>query len=214
MQVGKNDKLAGVRLIKVRDFLRQHDESFSGEALAEFFKVNGDRKQEIEQGLLGAGYSEHHQSEKSRYLVTSLGRQLCNAKFVSRISREQAEILVRSFLDRVASINERDELTHRVTGVRVFGSYVGERADLGDVDLAVAIEPRRETHVEESIERAQQSGKSIRNFLDRITFGPTEVKKILKDGSPYLSIHDFEEVEKLGTPYEVIFSRDNDLPHV
>lgn len=214
MQVGKNDKLAGVRLIKVRDFLRQHDESFSGEAVAEFFKVVGDRKQEIEQGLLGAGYSEPHQSEKSRYLVTSLGRQLCNAKFVSRISREQAEILVRSFLGRVASINEREELTHRVTGVRVFGSYVGDKADLGDVDLAVAIEPRRETHVEESIERAQQSGKSIRNFLDRITFGPTEVQKILKDGSPYLSIHGFDEVEKLGTPYEVLFPLDKDGRHV
>jgi predicted nucleotidyltransferase len=206
MQVGKKDTLGGVRLIKVRDFLRLHDESFPAEAIGEFFKVSAGRKQEIEQALLSAGYSAPHKSDKTRYEVTPLGRQLCNAKFVSRISRGQAEVLVQSFLARVANINERDELTHRVTGVRVFGSYLADKADLGDVDLAIAIEPRRESHVEESIERAEQSGKTIRNFLDRITFGQTEVKKLLKDGSPYLSIHDFDEVDKLGTPYKVLLS--------
>ncbi|SHL55185.1 hypothetical protein [Bradyrhizobium lablabi] len=208
MQVGKKETVAGVRLIKVRDFLKLQEESFRAEAIGEFFKVSGNRRQEIEQALLSAGYSSQHKSDKTRYLVTPLGRQLCNAKFVSRISREQAETLVRSFQARVANINERDELTHRVTGVRVFGSYITDRADLGDIDFAVAIEPRRDTHVEESIKRAEQSGKTIRNFLERITFGQTEVRKLLKDGSPYLSLHDFDEVDKLGTPYKVLLSNE------
>jgi predicted nucleotidyltransferase len=209
MQVEKNETLAGVRLIKVRDFLRLYlmlyEQSFPAEAIEDFFKVSGGRKQEIEEALVRAGYVAPHESDKTRYLVAPLGMQLCNARFIPRISREKAEALLRSFLARVASINERDELTHKVTGVRVFGSYLTDKADLGDIDLAVAIKARRKSHVKESIERANQSGKTIRSFVDRITFGRSEVRKLLKDGSPYLSIHEFDEVDELGIPYKVLF---------
>ncbi len=205
MQVERNETLAGVRLIKVRDFLRRHEESFPAEAIGEFFKVSGGRKQEIEEALVRAGYVAPHESDKPRYLITPLGLQLCNARFIPRISREKAEALLQSFLARVASINERDEFTHKVTGVRVFGSYLTDKADLGDIDLAVAIEARRKSHVNESMERANQSGKTIRSFLDRITFGRSEVRTLLKGGSPYLSIHEFDEVDELETPCKVLF---------
>ncbi|MGY2808022.1 MULTISPECIES: hypothetical protein [unclassified Bradyrhizobium] len=205
MQVGKNETLAGVRLIKLRDFLRFHEVSFPAEAIGEQFKVNGGRKQEIEEALVRAGYVTRHEEDKTRYLVAPLGMQLCNARFISRISREKAEALLQSFLVRVVSINERDELTHKVTGVRVFGSYLTDKADLGDIDLAVAIKARRESHVKESVERANQSVRAIRSFLDRITFGRSEVKKLLKGGSPYLSVHEFDEVDELGIPYKVLF---------
>ncbi|MFB9266889.1 hypothetical protein ACFFWD_27630 [Bradyrhizobium erythrophlei] len=206
MQVKKNETLAGVRLIKVRDFLRPHEESFPAGAIGEFFKVSGGRKREIEEALVRAGYAAPHESDKTRYLVTPLGLQLCNARFIPRISREKAEALLQSFLARMASINQRDELTHKVTGVRVFGRYLTDKADLGDIDLAVAIKARRKSHVKESIERANQSGKTICSFLDRISFGRSEVRKLLKGGSPYLSIHEFDEVDELGAPYKVLFS--------
>jgi hypothetical protein len=60
MQVEKNETLAGVRLIKVRDFLRLYlmlyEQSFPAEAIEDFFKVSGGRKQEIEEALVRAGY--------------------------------------------------------------------------------------------------------------------------------------------------------------
>ena len=191
--------------MKVRDFLRLQKESFPAEAIGEQFKVSGGRKQEIEEALVRAGYVIPDENHKTRYLVTPLGMQLSNAKFISRISREKAEALLQSFLVRVISINERDELTHKVTGVRVFGSYLTDKADLGDIDLAVAIKARRESHVKESVERANQSVRAVRSFLDRITFGRSEVRKLLKGGSRYLSIHEFDEVDELGIPYKVLF---------
>ena len=205
MQVRKNETLAGVRLIKVRGFLRLQEESFPAEAIGEQFNVSGGRKQEIEEALVRAGYVTPDENDNMRYLVTPLGIQLCNARFISRISREKAEALLQSFLVRVISINERDELTHKVTGARVFGSYLTDKADLGDIDLAVAIKPRRQSHVKESVERANQSGRAVRSFLDRITFGRSEVRKLLKGGSPYLSIHEFDEVDELEIPYKVLF---------
>src|SRR5437773_6502052 len=69
-----------------------------------------------------------------------------NAKFVRRITRPEAETLVAELLERVKLVNERDELTHRVTEVRVFGSYLGDKPDLGDIDLAIEFSPRRPTH--------------------------------------------------------------------
>jgi hypothetical protein len=35
---------------------------------------------------------------------------------------------VAGLIERVRLVNERDELTHRVTEVRVFGSYLSDKA--------------------------------------------------------------------------------------
>ncbi|KRR15001.1 hypothetical protein [Bradyrhizobium valentinum] len=213
MQVGRDDTIAGLRLMHVRDFLRwAGDNSVRPDAIDEYFKVDPARAREIEQALLDAGYLEKEEAKFTNesgtwYVAGGLGRQLCNAKFVRRITRDEAEKLVVSFLERVKGVNERDELTHRVEEVRVFGSYLGGKSDLGDVDLAVAFEPRRPTHVEESLLRAEQSGKRINNYLGRLFYGQHEVKKLLKHRSPYLSIHEVGELEKLGTNFKVLFRR-------
>jgi len=71
----------------------------------------------------------------------------------------------------------------------------------GDVDLAVEFTPRRPTHVEEAKQRAAQSGKKMSNFLQLITYGTYEIRQILKNRSPYLSIHEYGEPEQLGVPF-------------
>ena len=212
MQVGREETIAGVRLMKVRDFLRwTGDCSVQLDAVKERFDCDSAKAEQIEKALIDAGYIEDDPNETEPgnwYVVSALGKQLCNAKFVRRITRPEAEKLVAGLLERVKLVNERDELTHRVTEVRVFGSYLGDRADLGDVDLAVQFTPRRPTHVEEAKRRAAQSGKAMSNFLQIITYGRHEVRQILKNRSPYLSIHEYGEPEELGVPYQVLFSAD------
>jgi predicted nucleotidyltransferase len=212
MQVGRDETIAGVRLIKVRDFLRFIGESSVRQsAIMERFDCDQTKAEAIVQALLDAGYIENASNDAksgNRHVVSDLGIQLRNAKFVRRITRHEAEKLVAGLLERVKQVNKRDELTHRVTEVRVFGSYLGNKADLGDVDLAVQFTPRRPTHVEEAKLRAAQSGKTMGNYLQIITYGRHEVRQILKNRSPYLSIHEFGEPEKLGVPYRVLFSTD------
>jgi predicted nucleotidyltransferase len=212
MQVGREDTIAGVRLMKVRNFLRwTGDCSVQLDAIKERFDCDNAKAEQIEKALIDAGYIEDDPNETEPgnwYVVSALGKQLCNAKFVRRITRPEAEKLVAGLLERVKLVNERDELTHRVTEVRVFGSYLGDRADLGDVDLAVQFTPRRPTHVEEAKRRAAQSGKTMSNFLQIITYGRHEIGQILKNRSPYLSIHEYGEPEELGVPYQVLFSAD------
>jgi predicted nucleotidyltransferase len=213
MQVGREETIAGVRLVKVRDFLRwTGDCSVQLVAIKERFGCDEATAEQIEKALIEAGYLEEDPNEKEPgkgYVVSALGRQLRNAKFVRRISRREADALVAGLLERVKLVNERDELTHSVTEVRVFGSYLSDKADLGDVDLAVEFTPRRATHIEEAKLRAAQSGKTMGNYLQIITYGRHEVRQILKSRSPYLSIHEFGEPEKLGVPYAVLFSADS-----
>jgi hypothetical protein len=64
-----------------------------------------------------------HGVDEIRYCVDYEGMRLIGTRFVKRISRRQAESLIEAFLVRVRQVNGRDELTHRVTEVRVFGSY-------------------------------------------------------------------------------------------
>jgi len=212
MQVGRDETIAEVRLMKVRDFLRwAGDCSVQFDAIKERFGCDEARAEQIGEALIDAGYLEDDPNETKPgkwYVVGALGRQLSNAKFVRRITRPEAETLVAELLERVKLVNERDELTHRVTEVRVFGSYLGDKPDLGDIDLAIEFSPRRPTHVEEAKRRAAQSGKKMSNFLQLITYGRYEIRQILKNRSPYLSIHEHGEPEELGVPLQVLFRAD------
>ncbi|MBB4391661.1 hypothetical protein [Bradyrhizobium sp. ERR14] len=211
MQVRRDEEIAGVRLMKVRDLLRWADDGpIQLSAISDRLHCDRAKAELVQNALLEAGYIEidPNASGQNCYIASDLGRQLCNAKFVRRITRSEADELVADFLERVRLVNGRDELTHRVREVRVFGSYIEDAADLGDVDLAVDFRPRRSTHVEEAQARAKQSGKTIGNFLQLITFGQREVRQILKNRSPYLSIHEFGEVEALGATCRVLFRTD------
>ncbi|MBR1168630.1 hypothetical protein [Bradyrhizobium liaoningense] len=210
MRVGKDETLGGIRLIVIRDFLRWIDGGAVEPAnIAERLGLDQDRANALYRAMIEAKYIEidTEAQREHRYVVSELGSQLRNARFLRRITRSEAEKLIDGLLDRVRQVNERDELTHRVTCIRVFGSYLTESADLGDIDLAVKYTPRRKSHVEEAKERAAQSGKSISTYFQLITFGRQEVRLILKNRSPYLSLHDFDEPETLGIPFKVLFGQ-------
>lgn len=146
-------------MIRVRDFLRRNEDGFDRGAISDFFHVEELQAVEIEKALVSAGYIKFD-GRKQVNVLTASGIQLTNATFAKRISRKKAEELVQAVLERADAINLRDELTHRVASVRVFGSYLSDAADLGDIDLAVAFEPRRSSHVEESLERAGSLGRA------------------------------------------------------
>ena len=62
------------------------------------------------------------------------------ARFVPRINRAKAEKLLADFLQCVEEVNAHPDLPHWVTEVRVFGSYLNNSDNLGEIDLATASE--------------------------------------------------------------------------
>ena len=59
------------------------------------------------------------------------------ARLVPRLNRAKADKLLADFLRSVEEVNAHPDLLHWVTEVRVFGSYLTNSDDLGDIDIAI-----------------------------------------------------------------------------
>jgi hypothetical protein len=99
--------------------------------------------------------------------------------FVPRINRAKAEELLADFLQCVEEVNSHPDLLHWVTEVRVFGSYLNNSDNLGEIDLAI------------KTERRPASGSFSDAYRDRL------VALLLKGGSRYISLHGVAELDQI-----------------
>jgi hypothetical protein len=131
------------------------------------------------------------------YRVTDKGHATGMKNLVSRMSRTAAEALLQEALERIARINSDAELLHYVTEVRVFGSYLADSDDLGDLDLAIKLERKQVEGEWAKAARilANKSGKSL-SFFQRLTFPETEVRRRIKNRSPRISLHETSELDE------------------
>jgi predicted nucleotidyltransferase len=142
--------------------------------------------------------------DQPTYRTTTKGNALTLTGFVPRMNRAKAEKLLKGALERVAAINARTDLVHWVTEVRVFGSYLTDTDDLGDLDLAIKLQPRlldekaktgRDAFTEAGLELARRSGKRFGSFIHMLTYPQTLVRQMVKNRSPYISVHETDELD-------------------
>ena len=105
------------------------------------------------------------------YQPTIKGNATRAARSVPRLNRGKAEKLLANFLQCVEEVNAHPDLLHWVTEVRVFGSYLTNSDDLGEIDLA--------------IKKERRPGKE--SFSD--AYPERLVARLLKGGSRYISLH-------------------------
>jgi hypothetical protein len=158
--------------------------------------------------LVTDGYLEPHeptdQHDKSKYQTSVKGRQLAAANLTPRFDRAKADNEVAALVARANEINTRDELVFFVHKITAFGSYLTDSNDLGDIDLVVEVEPRREQkHTDESHYRADNSGKTL-DFLASLYYGQREVLQLLRARKPRLSFNRNSTL-KLDTEFRVLF---------
>jgi predicted nucleotidyltransferase len=158
---------------------------------------------ELVEALLKHGLIEEHKRDRdgdTMYCCTMNGHALQMTNFVSRINRSKAEALLTGALERVAEINRKAELLHWVTEVRVFGSYLTDTDDLGDLDLAIKMEQhafdKTEDWAEARKKLAKESGKHFGSWHDMLDYPELQVRRIIKNRSPYISLHDTSELDK------------------
>ncbi len=125
------------------------------------------------------------------------GNALAIASGAKPISRRTAEARIEEFLARASAVNADESFPHRVGKVVVFGSYLGDRDRIGDVDLAIRLDrrPRYANAWPETLlahaEAALWRGRRFRSFIDALAWAETEVKTILRGGVRPLSLHDW-----------------------
>ena len=149
------------------------------------------------------------------WTTTQLAQSFACATAAKPITRRTAETALADFLERVRRVNQDEFFLGKVTRVIIFGSYLRKDLDrLGDVDIAVELEPKeltRETVRELNAQRVAQlerHGRRFRNVLDRAMWWQTETFRFLKGRSRSISLHDYKADRELieDVPHSVLLS--------
>jgi hypothetical protein len=157
--------------------------------------------------LLAEGYIEPRDQKQEfddrKYQASEKGVRLASTNLTKRFDRDKADSEVAAVITRANEINRRDELVFFVHKITVFGSYLTDSNDLGDIDLVVELARRRKHDVEESHYRADNSGKTL-HFIKRLFYAENEVLQLLRARRARLSLNDTSAFE-LETKFRVLF---------
>ena len=176
----KRDKIFGARLPKIPDFAPQTRSLIEALLAHELIREEG-----------------HEADGRIVYRVTDNGHATGMKRLVPRMTRSAAEALLREALARIAKINCDSELLHYITEVRVFGSYLTDSDDLGDLDIAIKLERKqvKGDWVEAARTIADKSGRTL-SFFERLAFPETEVRRRIKNRLNRISLHETSELDE------------------
>ena len=209
----KNDQIGGQPIKIVRDVLRRMKiDEWSAAGIADLLKIDERAARPVIDGMIAAGFLEEcpriNRRERARfYRHGPSASRLCNTRFVKRIERAKADKILADLVERASAINARPDLAVGIGEIRVFGSYLTKEADLGDVDVAVEYVRKAEGNegTEWSLQRARESGRQFRNFLEKLFFGDREVQLLLRNRNAYLSLHPMRDLEEIKARSRVVF---------
>lgn len=107
--------------------------------------------------------------------------------FAPRINRAKADKVVAALIERANAINARTDLAYHVVLIHVFGSYLTDTDDLGDVDICAVIEQWPDLH-------------KRRLSREAINTDKREVGKLLTGGDRYLHLgaDELESLQEMG----------------
>ena len=203
----------------MRALLRRLSQDFwTVKIVAQVLKVEVEQARRLVYSLRKLGYVEVvSQQLPGTWRNTMAGNALANATAAAPISRVQAELLLKSFLVRVRSLNSDKSELYRVGKVVIFGSYLTNAERVGDIDLAIRLDRRpefAEGWPEALLTRADAAanrGRRFRGFLERLAWPETEVKRYLRGGARALSLHNWakEEPWLQHAAHKVLFEADS-----
>lgn len=206
MRIVPDEMIAGYSALHVRDFLRRYRlTNFYIEAAEETLVLKPRTAIIFMNKLNGLGFIEELDERDGRrvFRLTIKGQALANASAAKPIHRKTAERLLEQFLQRVQRVNSTQEYVYRVEHVVLFGSILSDIDRLGDVDVAVQLQPKVNEEAvfqEWSMARrraAEAKGRNFHGVFEWAVWPTQEIFLLLKARSTGLSLHDFCEIEKL-----------------
>jgi hypothetical protein len=206
MRIVADQLIAGYPAIEVRDFVKRYRfTEFFAEAAEESLALNPRAGTVFINKLVDLGFvrTTGKSDRRNVYQVTNGGQALANASAAKPIHRRTAERVLTHFLERVRLVNSTDEYAYRVEHAVLFGSMLTYAERLGDVDVAIRLEPKVSedgAHEQWCMARrraAEAKGRNFYGVLDWAMWPTQEILLQLKARSGSLSLHDFSEVEKM-----------------
>lgn len=213
MRIKAAENLAGVPMTRLRKVLR--DSPTTGWAtnyLQTSLKVSRSRANAVAAALLEGEFIVAVDTARRGRLfrTTTKGLALGAATASTPIHRRTAERLLEQFMERVRIVNADGNYLYTVKTIVLFGSYLSERDDLGDIDIAFALKQRSIADwgaaANELRQRAQEAGRRFRSNLEWIGWPELEVVRYLRSRSRSLRLVELESHRELlaATPHRVL----------
>jgi hypothetical protein len=131
MNIDSKQTIAGVPILKIRAFLRQHHQwGWYAATVESSFPGSG---QAILNALIDEGYVEPS-DRPDLYNTTPKGGALVKASAAKPVSRKTAERCLKEFLARVEEVRRSPEFVWKVKRVILFGSYLTTDRMLDAID--------------------------------------------------------------------------------
>lgn len=217
MRLRSADTLAGVPILRVREFFRRTLLwSWDLEELVARLGEPEDVCRALIQKLIVEGYIEPSKEFRGSdtWTATIKGSALAGARATPPVTRATAHRHLDAFLSRVRELNASTHYLYRVDKVVLFGSFVDEsQMYVGDVDLAVDLAPRAKNPVrhrrlsDARSWEAAKAGRHFSNIVDRLCWSETEVWLFLQSRSRVLSLTSMRTEVLEDAPTRVIFER-------
>jgi predicted nucleotidyltransferase len=197
IQIRSRQTIAGLPAFEARRFFRHvkawHANAFGKRWMMKYLKLHDRKATEVIRSLIREGYvvRSGKRDDETAFEFTDLGASLVRASGAKKITRTTAEEALQAFMARVKAVNETPRFLYTVNAVVVFGSYLKNVGELGDLDLAVQLKSRiadAEQRVTKELEHAGSSGRSFSRFIDQLTWAHDEVMLALKARKRTISV--------------------------
>lgn len=178
--------------------------SFDLESFCEALGAPAREAQPVLDAMVKDGLVELTADPASPYTPTPQLSRLRGASLHDGIARHEAEALLARVVAAAQEINA-DPTTygHVVRGLVVFGSFLTDKAVLGDLDFGVDMQllPAADKAIRDRFHDWQYlDAWKAEDRLKRRAYSKLRLRK-----PQQISLHAFEEVKRLGTPYRVLF---------
>jgi len=211
MNIDPKTSLGGIPIVNVRDFLRRH--AAYGwrreDAIDAFGSTHADT---VVEALISGGYIEWTQEYgSSRYMTTVKGGALTKASAARPVSRKTAEQALKGFLERCHEVGHRPDLLYRVRKALLFGSMLGDKPFVSDVDIAFQLVPKEkdpDRHFALTQEQSQQAlreGRRFSNLVEELFYSEYRVRLFLKSRSRVIQLSPIDDAVLERTETKVIF---------
>ena len=156
MQIDGAQKIGGVPILKVRDWMKGNGTSSRSFLAACFHRWEPTRRKSEEcvnrkatallKALLELGYISAEEERGTNvvqyYKLTGLGKEFVRSSGARRLKRETVTQALDDFKVRLAEVNASPRFLVRVTRAVLYGSYLRGEETVGDLDLAADYESK------------------------------------------------------------------------
>lgn len=187
-----------------------HKRSFDLPYLQEHLSLDEKSALSLALELVAQGYVEAQ--ENGTYKFTDKGGELVRASAASKVSRKTAEDALAGLLKRAEQYNRDADKILTVLTVVVFGSFLGSKDKLGDLDVAVKHRFKNpgENAADAADAYADKSGRQFSTIIDRFYWPEKELSQILKARKRTIVIQTWDCFLRMADanpdlPYKVVF---------